>query len=107
MIDLEVLDFERTGEIISHGIARTIAAGYSDHNTVSFVTTGNLPAPNAEEEETAEEVVDQLMRDIVRGVDVATMAKHVREIDALRAYLKWRASVSFYGPVNGWAMLAG
>lgn len=106
---LEVIEFERTGEIISHWCARTIAAGYNEWGpAAAFVATGQLSAPNKRERgETAEEAVESVMAGVLKGFGEDVKERYRGELDALRAYLKWRAESDFCGPVNGWSMLGG
>lgn len=87
-----VLDSLGEGEVIDHATARTIAAGYNDHRTADFVSTGRM------------EIDAEFLMDAVRrGADAETLRRDAKALSALEAYLREREEVSDIEPVPGWS----
>lgn len=81
------------GEVIDHGTARAIAAGYNDFRTAHFVSTGYMPQSDAQ----------WLMDALRRGVDAQTLKNAAPELTALMAYLLAREESGDTGRVDGWS----
>lgn len=92
------------GGVIDHGAARVIAAGYNDVDTAQFVTTGEIPTYD-DDDDGIDGPAEWLMDAIRHGVDSTTLKREEGPLSALYAYLQERVGEGETGPVEGWVSL--
>lgn len=93
------------GGLIDHGTARAIAAGYNDHDTAQFVTTGGIPTYDDDDADGIDGPAEWLMDAIRHGVDSATLKREEASLAALHDYLSERVGNGETDAVVGWVSM--